>query len=475
MDAPRRAGAYLRISLDREGNLLGIERQLPPINTLLKRLGWALADTYIDDDVSISEIGRRKRKPRSAWQRMLDDAAAGHINAIVALDYTRLMRSPRAPEQLIDFTGKHGVALATASGEIDLATASGRLQFRMLGAVAAHEVELKSERHKRRHQQKAEAGQDAGGTRSFGRADDRVTPHPAEAPIVAELAGRVLRGEPVYRLAAELNQRGIRTPRGNQWHPSTLKRVLVSPRTAGLRSHNGQIIKEDAYPPLLKRETWEAVRAILLDPARTVGRPAAYLLTGLATHASAQCRATLIGDAHHGTRTYVCKSGVAHHGCGRLAIRAGWLDDLVVDAVLDTLAGPERREAIAERAPVVEDARSRELLRQIQALEGRQGQLASLHRDGILDGGGFKRAVVALERRIAILRQQRTSGRPTPILDGLPHDRAGLDRWWADPTTTTDRKRALLREVLERIDVGAGHRGRLDPRRVLPDGLIWKA
>jgi hypothetical protein len=60
------------------------------------------------------------------------------------------------------------------------------------------------------------------------------------------------------------------------------------------------------------------------------------------------------------------------------------------------------------------------------------------------------------------------------VLDGLPIDRAGLDRWWNDQETSIDRKRALLSEILERIEVKAGHRGRLDPGRVLPDGLIWK-
>jgi hypothetical protein len=148
------------------------------------------------------------------------------------------------------------------------------------------------------------------------------------------------------------------------------------------------------------------------------------------------------------------------------------LEDLVVDAVLEMLTGRELRQAIAAQAPVIEDPRSRELGRQIRALETRQSQLAELNREGILDDAGYRKAAAALEQRIAILRQQRTTGRGTPILDGLPHDRPGLDHWWSD--AIVDRKRALLRECLERIDVKAGHRGRLDPGRVLPDGLIWR-
>jgi site-specific DNA recombinase len=464
----------MRISVDRNGDLLGVERQLPPIKVLLKRLHWDLAESYVDDDVTISRVNKRRRKARDGWDRMLGDAAAGTINAIVALDYTRLMRDPKAPEQLIDFTNAHGIALATASGELDLATSSGRLQFRLLGAIAAHEAELASERQKRRHQQRAEAGLDAGGTRAFGRADDRVTPHPVEAPIVEDLADRILKGAQVYRLAAELNDRGILTPMGNRWHPSTLKRTLVSPRVIGARERHGVIVKEDAYTPILDRDVWEQVRAILLDPERVGGRPAEYLLTGLLIHAGAECRVGLVGSMDHGHRSYACKTGGMHRGCGRLTVRATWIEDLVVDAVLDALAGPKLRQAIAEGAPVRDDARGRELLGEIRALEAREGQLADLHRDGILDAGGYQRASAGLEQRIAILRQQRSTGRPTPVLDGLPHDRPGLGRWWNDQGTSIDRKRALLSEILERIEVKAGQRGRLDPGRVLPDGLIWR-
>lgn len=479
METRRRAGAYMRISVDREGTLLGVERQLPPIEALLKRLHWDLAESYVDDDVSISRVSRRRRKTRDAWDRMLADAAAGTIDAIVALDYTRLMRDPKAPEQLIDFTNAHGIALATASGELDLATSSGRLQFRLLGAIAAHEAELSSERQRRRHAQKAENGEDAGGTRAFGRADDRVSPHSVEAPIVRELAARIIRGEKLYTLAGELNERGILTPKGNRWHPSALKRVLVSPRVIGAREHHGRIVKESAYPALLERENWEALRAILLAPERSIGRPAEYLLTGMATHKSTECSATLVGNRHRRgagepVRMYECKAGTAHRGCGRLSVRAQWLEDLVVDAVLEMLATPEWRQAIAEGAPARDDARSRELLRQIRALEARQGQLEGLHRDNVLDDTAHAKASAGLDQRITILRAQRSTDRPTPVIDGLPHDRPGLDRWWADPQTSLDRQRALLREALVRVEVGPGHRGRLDPGRVLPDGLVWR-
>lgn len=74
----------------------------------------------------------------------------------------RLTRSPRELEDVIDLADRHGVELATVSGEIDLATPTGRMVARMLGAAARHEAEHKAERQKRQRRQAAEAGRIAG-------------------------------------------------------------------------------------------------------------------------------------------------------------------------------------------------------------------------------------------------------------------------------------------------------------------------
>ncbi|WP_234384634.1 recombinase family protein [Streptomyces sp. MMG1121] len=58
----------------------------------------------------------------------------------------RLTRSPRELEDVIDLADRQGVELAVVSGEIDLATPTGRMVARMLGAAARHEAEHKPER-----------------------------------------------------------------------------------------------------------------------------------------------------------------------------------------------------------------------------------------------------------------------------------------------------------------------------------------
>lgn len=48
----RRAGIYVRISEDRAGAGLGVERQREDCVALADRLGWQVIETYVDNDVS---------------------------------------------------------------------------------------------------------------------------------------------------------------------------------------------------------------------------------------------------------------------------------------------------------------------------------------------------------------------------------------------------------------------------------------
>jgi DNA invertase Pin-like site-specific DNA recombinase len=140
-----RAGIYVRISRAADGSTLGVERQEPPCRALCERNGWGIAEIYRDNDLSAFN-GRRP-----GYQRLLADAKAGRVGAIVAWDADRLTRQPIENEGLIDLAERCGTKLATVTGEYDLATSSGRLHFRIKGAVARHESEHRGERLRLKH------------------------------------------------------------------------------------------------------------------------------------------------------------------------------------------------------------------------------------------------------------------------------------------------------------------------------------
>ncbi|WP_310715014.1 recombinase family protein [Streptomyces lydicus] len=123
-----RAAIYVRISQDRGGAGLGIARQEEDCRALCVRKGWDVIDVYPDNDVSAYSGA-----PRPKWQELLADINEGIVNAVVCWHVDRLTRSPRELEDVIDLADRHGLELATVSGEIDLATPTGRMIARMFG------------------------------------------------------------------------------------------------------------------------------------------------------------------------------------------------------------------------------------------------------------------------------------------------------------------------------------------------------
>ena len=64
---------------------------------------------------------------------------------------TRLTRTPRELEDVIDQADRLGLKLASVGGDIDLATEQGRMMARMKGTVARYEVEQQARRLKAKH------------------------------------------------------------------------------------------------------------------------------------------------------------------------------------------------------------------------------------------------------------------------------------------------------------------------------------
>lgn len=100
-----------------------------------------MAEVYTDNDVSAYS-----GKLRPSWQRLIEDVKAGAVDAVAVWHVDRLTRSPAELEDVITLADRHGLKLATATGDVDLATPTGRMVARILGATARQESEHKGER-----------------------------------------------------------------------------------------------------------------------------------------------------------------------------------------------------------------------------------------------------------------------------------------------------------------------------------------
>src|SRR5215472_14847485 len=97
MGQVRAAGIYARISSDQEGSGAGVQRQLSDCKRLAKQLGWPVVDEYVDNDISAYSA-----RVRPEYRRLLDDIAAGVLDAVLVYHLDRLTRRPKELEEFLD-------------------------------------------------------------------------------------------------------------------------------------------------------------------------------------------------------------------------------------------------------------------------------------------------------------------------------------------------------------------------------------
>jgi site-specific DNA recombinase len=470
-----RAGIYVRISQDREGAGLGVARQEQDCRALCERRSWTVAEIYADNDVSAYS-----GKPRPAWLRLVDDIKGGTIDAIAVWHVDRMTRSPRELEDVIDLADRHGTELATVTGEVDLATPTGRMVARILGATARQEAEHKAERQKRQRRQAAEAGRiSGGGTRPFGYADDFVTVVDDEADVIRECAARVLAGESLSSLAIDLDGRGVRTPKGGKWQPRTLRRMLASARISGRREHKprassdtgtrpllGEIVADAVWPAIITPTDSDRLRSLLSDPSRrkysgATGRT--YLLSGILR--CGICGGRMNGRPRSGVPRYVCPNTPGGDTCGRTATNAERTDEHVRDLVLTALDSPDLADRLRRRDEV-----DPALIEAVRTDEAQLDELAAMWGAGEIGRGEWRTARQVIETRLARNRDKLARASvvaPLPAFVGTYEEM--VDRW---ERLNVSQRRAIVAAVLIRVDVKPANRAtRWDPWRFDP---VWR-
>lgn len=270
------ATIYCRISQDRIGAGLGVERQEQDCRQLAERLGLDVVEVHTDNDLSAYS-----GKARPGYRRLLDDLRAGRAGTVLAWHTDRLHRSPVELEEYIAVCDPRNVATHTVrAGVLDLSTATGRMTARITGAVARHESEVKGERLKRQRQQAQADGRWHGGRRPFGFEDDGYTLRRSEADAIAAAVRDVLAGDSIRSIVRRWNEDGLTTSTGAAWDGSNLRQLLLRPRNAGLIGNRTRIVGPARWDPIVERDTWEALVALLSDETRVTHRGTSRKLVG---------------------------------------------------------------------------------------------------------------------------------------------------------------------------------------------------
>lgn len=406
-----RAGIYVRISSDVVGEGLGVARQEGACRELAARLSWPVADVYVDNDISAFS-----GKVRPSYVRLLGDIETGRIDGVLAWHGDRLHRSPRELESFIDLIEATGCHVQTVqSGQIDLSTPTGRLNARVVGAFARYESEHKSKRIRAKLEQNALAGKHHGGMRPYGWEDDRVTVRPEEAAAVRVAADLVLAGNSIKAVVRALTAAGATNTKGTPWRDTTVLAMLLRPRNAGLRQHNGAIVGSGLWEPILDRDTFERVRVILTDPSRrsTPGNSARKHLLSAGLARCGVCEGSLCvapGKSYKGKSRYIYRCKVASHVSRDLL----YLDEFVKGVACARLAKPDAADLLRQQdeLPSVTKARA-----EVEALQSRLDVAAADYADGTITAKQLRTITARLRPKIAAAR--RLVPEPVPQVQAL--------------------------------------------------------
>lgn len=333
------AAIYVRISQDRDGGGLGVDRQQADCEALAERLGWSVSGVFVDNDVSAYS-----GKPRPEYERLLAALESGAIRGVLAWHPDRLHRSPTELETYINLAERKRIATHTVqAGHWDLSTPSGRAVARTLGIWARYESEHKGERIKAARIQQAKAGGWHGGMRPYGYEPDGVTIRVSEAREIVNAIEQIIAGVSLRSIVRELNTRGIPTATGRgKWTSVVLRDNIMRPRTAGLSSHLGEIVGKAVWPPIVPEDTWRAACAVLSDPSRkTNHRGGTVRWLGSGIYVCGVCfEPTLrVGtNGGSGRRTYRCGNRNRENTGGHVTREANTLDSFVELAVVKRLS-----------------------------------------------------------------------------------------------------------------------------------------
>jgi DNA invertase Pin-like site-specific DNA recombinase len=489
-------------------------------------LGWEEADVeVVDTDLGLSGAAADHRR---GFKDLIARVTLGEVGIILSYDVTRLARNCSDWYPLLDLCGYRQCLIADREAVYDPGVANGRLLLGLKGTIS--EVELHTMRGRLTAGLLSKAGRGelalnlpAGLAREAGGAVIKDPDREVQERIALVFTSFLEQGS-VGKVMRTFARRDLGVPRRDRfgevvWRPATLNRInqiLTNPAYAGAfvygrtrscqaRYPNGRlitaprpmaewkIIVKGKHPAYIDWDSFERIQAMLRDNhaeyernrTRGVPRDGAALLQGIAW--CGQCGHKMVVQYRGGTR-YICNYRHRTQGdplCQHLP--ADPIDARVV-AVFFAAVAPAELEAWAH----AQDARHRseEVLDRAEAQQVERLRYQALLAERQFDKVDPDNRLVAseLEHRWELalreLRQAEDALARHRAERAAPQTLSDADRerflalgprlptLWEEPGMTRERRKALLRSLVDKVVLRRAAADRISVRTVWRGGAV---
>ena len=213
---------YARYSSDRQREE-SIEGQLRECTDYAMKNNLTLLGTYVDRALSA------RTADRPDFQRMIADSAKGLFDVVLVWKLDRFSRDRYDSAHYKHVLKKNGVRVISIKENISDGPEGIILESMLEGYAEYYSAEL-AQKIRRGQHDNAMKCMNNGGNTPLGyyvdKATGRLEVNPETAPYVQELFARYADGERLTVLQAEMEERGLRSKRGNAYTVSVLSNLL---------------------------------------------------------------------------------------------------------------------------------------------------------------------------------------------------------------------------------------------------------
>lgn len=241
-----RVCAYARVSTDSDKQEISLDNQIFTYENLIKsNREYRFAGVYADQGIT----GFSENRPE--FQRMLSDARAGKLDMIITKSISRFARNTVTLLKYVRELKDMGVGVLFEENNIYTLSSEGEMMLSVLASFAQEESRSMSENNKWTCRKKFERGElMVNTTRFMGYNKDEngeLVINESEAAIVRRIFDMYLSGTGAHTIAKTLNEEGITTITGSDWHASTIMGMLKNEK------YKGDCLLQKYYTPEHKR------------------------------------------------------------------------------------------------------------------------------------------------------------------------------------------------------------------------------